>query len=67
MVMKITLNGKSTEIGDNETLGGLIGRLKIDGPVAAQVNEKIIRKDHLAQAILHPDDVVEIFGMMGGG
>ncbi len=65
--MKIILNGKSTEIRDNEVLGGLIDRLKIDGPVAAQVNEKIIKKDHIAQVILRPDDVVEIFGMMGGG
>lgn len=65
--MNITLNGKPTDIPDGEHLSDLIENLKLDGPVAAQLNEEIIPRDKLGQAKLRPGDKVELFMMMGGG
>ncbi len=65
--MNIILNGKPTEIPEDELIGNLINRLKLDGPVAAQVNEEIIHHDRLGEVKLRPGDHVELFVMMGGG
>ncbi|HEB71946.1 MAG TPA: sulfur carrier protein ThiS [Nitrospirae bacterium] len=65
--MNITLNGKSTNIPDGGNVADLIENLKLDGPVAAQVNEEIIHRDKLGERRLNPGDKVELFVMMGGG
>ncbi len=65
--MNITLNGKPTDIPDGEHVADLIKSLKLDGPVAAQVNEEIIHHDRLGEVKLRPGDHVELFVMMGGG
>ncbi len=65
--MNITLNGKPTDIPDGKHVADLIKSLKLDGPVAAQVNEEIIHHDKLGEVKLRPGDHVELFVMMGGG
>ncbi|VAX25128.1 hypothetical protein MNBD_NITROSPINAE04-386 [hydrothermal vent metagenome] len=65
--MNIILNGKSTDIPDDERVAGLIESLKLDGPVAVQVNEEIIHREKLGGRRLSPGDKVELFVMMGGG
>jgi len=65
--MKIVLNGKVTDIPDGGRVADLIESLKLDGPVAAQVNEEIIHTDKLGETQLRPGDKVELFVMMGGG
>ncbi len=65
--MNITLNGKPADIPDDGNVADLIESLKLDGPVAAQVNEEIIQRDRLGETRLSPGDKVELFVMMGGG
>ena len=65
--MNIELNGKAFEVLENEILSDLVARLKLDGPVAAQVNEEIIHRDLHSDVTLKPGDKVELLRMMGGG
>ncbi|VAX24363.1 hypothetical protein MNBD_NITROSPINAE04-443 [hydrothermal vent metagenome] len=65
--MNIILNGEPTDIKENEALSDIVKRLNLEGPVAAQVNEEIIRFDELHNKKLSEGDRVELFRMMGGG
>lgn len=65
--MDITLNGKKTEIPDNEAVAELMERLSVKGPVAVLVNDQIVHRDKLAGHRLRSGDTVELLRMMGGG
>ena len=65
--MKIVLNGEPADVGDGETLGDLVERLNLGGPVAAQVNEEIVRREDFSSRNLKDGDQVELFRVMGGG
>lgn len=65
--MNIILNGQPTKIDKGEALNKLVEKLKLDGPVAAQVNEEIIPLDKRETLSLKEGDCVELFRMMGGG
>jgi len=66
-MIKIVLNGKNTDISEGEVLGDIVERLKLDGPVAAQVNEEIVRREDFSARELKEGDQVELFRVMGGG
>ncbi len=66
--MKITLNGEETNVDDGTKLVDLLSSFSIkDDPVAAQVNDDIIRHEDFSTRTLKDGDVVELFRMMGGG
>ncbi|MBI4666478.1 MAG: sulfur carrier protein ThiS [Nitrospinae bacterium] len=65
--MNITVNGQATQAHEGETLEQLIARFQIKGPVAAQLNEIIIRREALAAQPLKEGDRIELLTMMGGG
>ncbi len=65
--MKIVLNGEVTDISEGEVLDAVVKRLKLDGPVAAQVNEEIVRREDFPTRELKEGDQVELFRVMGGG
>ena len=65
--MLITLNGEDKEIEQDIKLGELVAQLDLKGPVAAQVNDKILPREALDDHLLSEGDRVEIFLMMGGG
>ncbi len=65
--MNIILNGEPADIKEDEALSDIVKRLNLEGPVAAQVNDEIIRFDELHTKKLNEGDKVELFRMMGGG
>jgi len=65
--MEIVLNGKKTEAPQDASLAQLIESLRLDGPVAAMVNDEIIHRGQLSSRKLSPGDRVELLRMMGGG
>lgn len=65
--MNIVLNGETTEAREGETLSGLMERLGLSGPFAAQVNEDIVPREKLGETRLKEGDRVELFRMMAGG
>ena len=66
--MKITLNGKETEIAQSTTLSKLLGDLKITPQmVACEINSKIIRRTEYPRTRISEGDQIEILQMIGGG
>ena len=66
--MKLTINGKETEMKDGLTLSGLLKELDIDSArVAVEVNLNIIKKVNYDAHFLSDGDSVEIVNFVGGG
>ena len=66
--MKLTINGKETEVKDGLTLSGLLKELDIDSArVAIEVNLNIIKKVNYDAHFLSDGDSVEIVNFVGGG
>jgi len=65
--MEILLNGEKSEVVEGTSLAGLIENMKLEGPVAAMVNDHVIPRERLAATYLAPGDRVELLRMMGGG
>ena len=66
--MKLTINGKETEVKDGLTLSGLLKKLDIDSArVAVEVNLNIIKKVNYDAHFLSDGDSVEIVNFVGGG
>ncbi len=65
--MRVTINGESTEIPEGLTLGRLLEHLKLEGPVAIEVNREIVpRVDHPSHEV-RDGDSLEIVHFVGGG
>ena len=66
--MKITLNGKSTDIPEQITATGLIQHLALTGKrLALEVNQEIVLRSEYDEFVLHHNDTVEIVHAIGGG
>jgi sulfur carrier protein len=66
--MILTVNGKSFETSDAETLSELLRKLDIEpGRVAVMVNEEIIRRADCLSFRLKENDTIEIVNFVGGG
>ena len=67
-IMNLKLNGHQNEYPQGLTLGGLLGKLDLDGQLfAAEVNREIVPCDEYDQCILEDGDSVEIVRAIGGG
>lgn len=66
--MKITINGEQKEFPDDITIQTLLESLGvIQGRVAVEVNEQIVKRAEHAATALHDGDRIEIVSFMGGG
>ena len=66
--MRITLNGKQTEVKDGSTLAELLDLLHIKRErVAVEVNLDIVPKASHGSHVLNDGDSVEIVQFVGGG
>ncbi len=66
--MKITLNGKETELEKSATILELVQTLKLPPElVACELNLKIIKRSEYATTPVSEGDRVEILQMIGGG
>ena len=66
--MKLTVNGQSREVPDDQTVRQLVQTLGLGrGAVAVEVNRKLVpRKEH-EQTRLAEGDQIEIVTLVGGG
>ena len=66
--MRLTVNGKASEIADGMTVQDLVRQLGLDGgPVAVERNLEVVPRAEHAKAVLRDGDVVEIVHFVGGG
>ena len=66
--MRITVNGEQKDFPDGLTVSRLLESFGvIQGRVAVEVNEQIVKRAEHAATALHDGDRVEIVSFMGGG
>lgn len=66
--MKITLNGKETDVTDRITISDLLTQMKISPQtVACELNLKIVKRSEYASIKISDGDQLEILQMIGGG
>ena len=66
--MKITLNGKETNIQNQKSIRELLQDLKIQPElVALELNQTIVRRKDFALTPIAEGDKIEILQMIGGG
>lgn len=66
--MKLTVNGKSYELGDASSVMDLLRERNLDPiRVAVEVNEDIVSRRRFAETSLKDGDRVEIVTFVGGG
>ena len=67
--MKIAVNGKETDCGDNLTISELLIEQKVKMPemVSVEINGQILRRGEFDTTVLNEGDKVEFLYFMGGG
>lgn len=66
--MKITLNGKEFEIGENITVAVLLENNNIDlNKTVVEYNGEIIPKEQFREKVIEPESVIEVLRFVGGG
>lgn len=65
--MKITLNGKIFTLDSAINITQLLSRLDLSGPLAVEINQKIIPKSTFDTHKIKPEDNIEIVRAIGGG
>jgi sulfur carrier protein len=67
--MRVSVNGKQTEVGDGVTIGGLLEASDVEMReyVSVQLNEEILPRDDFDTIIVREGDVIEFLYYMGGG
>ena len=65
--MKVTLNGKQTEIQGKTVLDLLQSRKVEPQMVAVELNEKMVGREDFAKTSLREGDQIELHYFMGGG
>ena len=65
--MKISLNGQQKDVTEGLTISDLLGELKLKGPLAVEMNQKICPKKQHPITTLKQGDVLEIVTIVGGG
>ncbi len=66
--MKITVNGKETEVADGTTVGALADTVVPDRTrIAIERNREIVPRGTFDEATVAPGDVIEIVTLVGGG
>jgi sulfur carrier protein len=68
VIMKVTVNGDSTDIRDGSTVAGLLEDLQIGRDrVAVEVGLEIVPKAQYNTHVLQEADKIEIVQFVGGG
>ncbi len=67
--IEITVNGETHAVPAHWSVEDLVKSLEpaARGPVAVEVNEEIVRREHWAATNLQPGDRVEVVHFVGGG
>lgn len=65
--MQIILNGKAATCNNIKTVEDLINRLRIEGQLAVEINQKIIPRSKYNTQKVNSGDVIEIVHAVGGG
>jgi len=67
--MKLTLNGKETDLRDALTVSELLidQSVKMPDMVSVELNGKIIKRSDFQDTVLADGDKVEVLYFMGGG
>ena len=67
-MIRITLNGEPREIPEGSTIAELLDELQINNRYCAvERNQEIIPREQHAEAVVDPNDEVEIVTLVGGG
>jgi len=67
--MKITVNGKDSEVRDDLTISGLLVEQNVKMPemVSVELNGQILKRSDFEATVLAEGDQVEFLYFMGGG
>jgi len=66
--MKISVNGRSTEVPDGIVMSALLASLELTGQrLAVEVNEELVARSRFEEHRLASGDRVEIIHAVGGG
>ncbi len=65
--MQIILNGESIDLDNSVTIIQLLSRLELSGPLAIEVNQRIIPRSLFSTYQIKSGDLVEIVEAIGGG
>ena len=66
--MILTINGTKRELEGIRTVADLLVELQLDRrQVVVELNEKILRRDHVDEIEVGDRDVIEILRFVGGG
>jgi thiamine biosynthesis protein ThiS len=66
--MFLTINGRPKEVDPVQTVAGLLTLLGVDRQqVVVELNEKVIRRNQVADTPIQENDFVEILRFVGGG
>ncbi len=65
--MKLLINGESKEVQSGLSLIELLQHLKLDGPVAVELNRQVVPRAQHADTSLADGDSLEIVHFVGGG
>lgn len=65
--MLLTVNGSKLELEKPLTIRDLATHMKIEGPIAVEVNREIVTRTKHAEHVLQSGDSVEIVQFVGGG
>ena len=66
--MRLTINGQQKEFDPISTVAELLSNLDLDPRrVVVELNEKMVRRDQIAETQLREEDSIEILRFVGGG
>lgn len=66
--MRLTVNGKATELAEGLTVSGLVQHLGLDGlRIAVELNREVVRRAEYSGTMLKAGDTVEVVTFVGGG
>ncbi|MCA9267460.1 MAG: sulfur carrier protein ThiS [Planctomycetales bacterium] len=65
--MQILCNGQPREVPPDTSIASLLAALKLTGPVAVEVNERLAPRETHAQWRLAEGDAIEVVTLVGGG
>lgn len=65
--VEIVCNGQIEDLETGATIADLLGRMRLSGPVAVEVNEQLARREQHGQWVLSEGDRVEVVTLVGGG
>lgn len=66
--MKLTVNGRPTEVADGITIAELLARDKMEHMrLAVEVNGEVVPRQNFSKVRLNENDSLEVVTLVGGG